>query len=67
MVDRLKKTKFTGFNLEDSQHTTILNCEEADIMLLMPVVGSDVFVRDIEEREVVAVEETAVVVEMQAA
>lgn len=67
MVDRLKKTKFTGFNLEDSQHTTILNCEEADIMLLMPVVGSDVCVRDIEEREVVAVEETAVVVEMQAA
>ena len=60
--------KFTGFNIESEDRATIVNCEESDIMLVMPVLDSDGYVRDVESREVLEeVEETAMVVEMAAA
>lgn len=67
-VERLQRIKFTGFNIEDPDHPTSVNCEEADIMLVCPVTDDACRVRDVEEREVLeTVEETAMVVEMQAA
>ena len=66
-IGRLQKMKFTGFNLEDSTHGAIINCDEADIMLIMPMLNESGYVRDVEEREVLeAVEETAMVVELTA-
>jgi len=63
----MPKIKFTGFNIEDYDHVTTINCEEADIMLVCPVTDSDCRVRDVEEREVLeTVEETAMVVEFAA-
>lgn len=60
--------KFTGFNIESEDRATIVNCEESDIMLVMPVLDSGGYVRDVENREVLEeVEETAMVVEMAAA
>ena len=60
--------KFTGFNIESEDRATIVNCEESDIMLVMPVPDSGGYVRDVENREVLEeVEETAMVVEMAAA
>ena len=43
--------KFTGFNIEDYDHVTTINCEEADIMLVCPVTDNDCRVRDVENRE----------------
>ena len=64
----LPAIKFTGFNIESYDHATIVNCEESDIMLVMPVLDSGGYVRDVEEREVLeAVEQTEMVVEMAAA
>lgn len=51
-VRLLLKMKFTGFNLEDSTHGAIINCDEADIMLVMPVLNENGYVHDVEEREV---------------
>ena len=65
----LPKIRFTGFNLEDSEHGGIITCEEADLMLIMPCL-SDSYVRDVKKREVCVCEdvpETAMVVELQAA
>ena len=63
----MPKIKFTGFNIEDYDHVTTINCEEADIMLVCPVTDNDCRVRDVEEREVLeTVEETAMVVEFAA-
>lgn len=60
--------KFTGFNIETEDRATIVNCEESDIMLVMPMLDSGGYVRDVENREVLEeVEETAMVVEMAAA
>lgn len=60
--------KFTGFNIESEDRATIVNCEESDIMLVMPVLDYGGYVRDVENREVLEeVEETAMVVEMAAA
>ena len=60
--------KFTGFNIESEDRATIVNCEESDIMLVMPVLDSGGYVRDVENREVLEeVKETAMVVEMAAA
>lgn len=60
--------KFTGFNIESEDRATIVNCEESDIMLVMPVLDSGGYVRDVENREVLEeVEEAAMVVEMSAA
>lgn len=60
--------KFTGFNIESEDRATIVNCEESDIMLVMPVLDSGGYVRDVENREVLEeVEETAMVVEMAVA
>ena len=64
----MPKIKFTGFNIESEDRATIVNCEESDIMLVMPVLDSGGSVRDVENREVLEkVEETAMVVEMAAA
>lgn len=66
-IRSMLKTKFTGFNLEDSEHGTIINCEEADLLLAMPMLDQGGYVRDVEEREVLeTVEETAMVVEFAA-
>lgn len=63
----MPKIKFTGFNIEDYDHVTTINCEESDIMLVCPVTDNDCRVRDVEEREVLeTVEETAMVVELAA-
>lgn len=63
----MPKIKFTGFNIEDYDHVTTINCEEADTMLVCPVTDNDCHVRDVEEREVLeTVEETAMVVEFAA-
>lgn len=62
-VRTMLNLKFTGFNIEDSKNGTLVNCEEADIMLVMPCEGF--LVRDAENREVLeAVEQTAMVVEL---
>lgn len=68
-IRAMLKLKFTGFNIEDTTHATLVNCEEADIMVVMPCEGY--YVRDAENREVLEtvevlknVEETAMVVEM---
>ncbi len=62
-VRSMLKLKFTGFSIEDSSYATCVNCEEADIVLVMPCEGY--FVRDVENREVLeTVEQTAMVVEM---
>lgn len=67
-VGRFQKIKFTGFNIESEERGTIVNCEESDIMLVMPMLDSGGYVRDVENREVLEeVEETAMVVEMAAA
>ena len=63
----MPKIKFTGFNIEDSDRVTIVNCEEADLMLVCPVIDDACHVRDVENREVLEeVEETAMVVEIAA-
>ena len=48
----MPKIKFTGFNIENSDHTTTINCEEADLMLVCPVTTDSCSVRDVENREV---------------
>lgn len=48
----MPKIKFTGFNIEASDHVTIVNCEEADLVLVCPVTDETCNVRDIENREV---------------
>ena len=50
-AERMKKIKFTGFNLEKSDHATIVDCEEAELMLVMPFRQSDGYVFDVENRE----------------
>ena len=63
----MPKIKFTGFNIEDSDHVTTVNCEESDIMLVCPVTDDACRVRDVENREVLeTVEQTALVVEIAA-
>lgn len=63
----MPKIKFTGFNIESEDRATIVNCEESDIMLVMPVLDTGGYVRDVENREVLEeVEETAMVVEFAA-
>lgn len=59
----MSKIKFTGFNIEDSDRVTIVNCEEADLLLVCPVADTVWRVRDVEEREVL---ETATLVEIAA-
>jgi len=51
-VERLQRIKFTGFNIEASDRVTIVNCEEADLVLLCPVTDDTCNVRDVENREV---------------
>ena len=63
----MPKIKFTGFNIEASDRVTIVNCEEADLMLVCPVTDETCNVRDVENREVLEGTATAMVVEMQAA
>ena len=58
--------KFTGFNIEDSDHATTVNCEEADIMIVMPNI-CDSYVRDVENREVMQETAAAMIVDMQVA
>ena len=58
-VGRFQKIKFTGFNIESEERGTIVNCEESDIMLVMPMLDSGGYVRDVENREVVEVLEMA--------
>ena len=66
-VGRFQKIKFTGFNIESEERGTIVNCEESDIMLVMPMLDSGGYVRDVENREVLeTVEETEMVVELAA-
>lgn len=65
-IERLQCVKFTGFNIEASDRVTIVNCEEADLMLVCPVTDETCNVRDVENREVLE-ETAAMVVEMQAA
>lgn len=36
-IKQLKTVMFTGFDIEDSEHATIVRCEESDIMLAMTV------------------------------
>lgn len=51
-IERLQQIKFTGFNIEDYDHVTTVNCEESDIMLVCPVTDDACRVRDVENREV---------------
>lgn len=67
-ISRLQQIKFTGFNIEDYDHVTTVNCEESDIMLVCPVTDDACRVRDVENREVLeTVEETALEVKLNAA
>lgn len=51
-ADRMKMIKFTGFNLEESNRATIVDCEEAELMLVMPMLQDDrSYVSNIENRE----------------
>ena len=62
------ETMFAHLNLEDYEHGTIVNCEEADVMLMMPMLDGNGYVRDVSERECMdEVVECAEIVEMAAA
>lgn len=50
-VRLLQIVKFTGFNLEDSERPTVVNCEESDILLMMPCLSESGYVFDVENRE----------------
>lgn len=50
-VGRLQEIKFTGFSIQSSDRASIVDCEESDIMLVMPVL-KDSYVRDVDSREV---------------
>lgn len=50
-VGRLQEIKFTGFSIQSSDRASIVDCEEADLMLVMPALN-DSYVRDVENREV---------------
>ena len=50
-IERLQQIKFTGFSIQSSDRASIVDCEEADIMLVMPVLN-DSYVRNVENREV---------------
>lgn len=50
-VGRLQRIKFSGFNIEDSSRPTIVNCEEADLVLLCQT-DVENRTRDEENREV---------------
>lgn len=70
LTQYLQQIKFTGFNIEKGDRATILNCEETDIMLVMPVLKDSGYVYDVENREVVELcedEQTAMVVELDVA
>lgn len=71
-IYRLQKVKFTGFNLEDAGHGSVIDCEEADYMLVMPMLSERGYVFNVNEREVldeveVLEPETAKVVELAVA
>lgn len=50
-VSQLQKMKFYGFHIEDSQRATIIDCEQVDYMLVMPIRGMDAYVFNVNERE----------------
>ena len=50
-IGRLQQIKFTGFNIEASDRASIVDSEEADLMLVMPSLSNS-YVRDVENREV---------------
>lgn len=54
-VSQLQKMKFTGFRLEDSRHSIVIDCEESDYLLVMPVIINDgeSYVFNTEQREVI--------------
>lgn len=70
-IYRLQKVKFTGFNLEDAVHGSVVECEEADYMLIMPMANERGYVFNVKDREVIEEEtfdtETANVVEVAVA
>lgn len=50
-IQQLQKMKFTGFRIEESNRAIVVDCEEADCMVVMPVINDDGYVFHLEERE----------------
>lgn len=70
-IDKLAKMKFRGFHFVEPGRPTLVDTDDADLMLVMPMI-SDVegdYVFDVENRAVIETvdTETAMVVELQAA
>ena len=65
--ERLTKIPFSGFYLYKPDRAGVLVADNYDFLLMMPMLKEEGgYVRDVEEREVVTVEETAMVVELAA-
>ena len=50
-IKRLQKVKFTGFNIEASARPSLLDSEDTDIVLIMPVLSEEGYVFNVDERE----------------
>ena len=57
-ISQLQKMKFTGFRLKESTRSIIVDCEESDCMVVMPILVDDgnpeSYVFHAEEREVIS-------------
>lgn len=51
-VHQLQKMRFTGFHIESSERSLVLDTEETDYMLVMPIPELEEYVFHVEEREV---------------
>jgi len=53
-IKRLQRVKFTGFNIEESTRPSLLDSEDTDLMLIMPMLSDGGYVFNAKERENVA-------------
>lgn len=61
-IHHLQQIKFFGFQVQSSAHSAIIDCEDFDYMLVMPVFREEGYVFNVEEREFVEVLDDAVMV-----
>lgn len=54
-IKALQKIKFTGFSIQDYDRATLVNDQNADIMVVMPMMPNIYSVPNVEQREVVSV------------
>lgn len=51
-VPQLQKMRFTGFHIESSERSSVLDTDETDYMLVMPIPELEEYVFHVEDREV---------------